>query len=87
MDRVLDFGSQYNQLIARRVRELKVFSEIVPHDIRAEQVLQRGAGEETVKQAAPVATNVAPLPAGRRVAKVVYVRDRLVNSVLSKEKQ
>jgi GMP synthase (glutamine-hydrolysing) len=45
MDRVLvlDFGSQYNQLIARRVRELKVYSEIVPHDIRAEQVLERGA--------------------------------------------
>lgn len=35
---VLDFGSQYNQLIARRIRENKVFSRIVPHDITAEEI-------------------------------------------------
>ena len=33
---ILDFGAQYAQLIARRVRELKVFCEIHPHDISEE---------------------------------------------------
>ncbi|MFL5828598.1 MAG: glutamine-hydrolyzing GMP synthase [Solirubrobacteraceae bacterium] len=38
---VLDYGGQYSQLIARRVREYGVFSELLPHHVGPEEVARR----------------------------------------------
>lgn len=40
---ILDFGSQYSQLIARRVREAGVFCEMYPYDIDAQRIKEFGA--------------------------------------------
>jgi GMP synthase (glutamine-hydrolysing) len=40
---VLDFGSQFAQLIARRVRELNVYSELLPFDTSLQAIIDRGA--------------------------------------------
>ena len=37
---VLDFGSQYNQLITRRLRDFGIYSELLPHDISMDQIRQ-----------------------------------------------
>ncbi len=39
---VLDFGSQYNQLISRRIRECGVYSELLPHTTTSKEIVEMG---------------------------------------------
>src|SRR5215216_5519941 len=59
---VVDFGAQYAQLIARRVREAHVYSEIVPHTITADElVARRPAG--VIFSGGPASVHVEGAPA------------------------
>lgn len=46
---ILDFGSQYTQLIARKTRELKVYSEIHPYDISIKKYIKESSKNYSVK--------------------------------------
>jgi GMP synthase (glutamine-hydrolysing) len=61
---ILDFGSQYTQLIARRVRELHVYSEIHPFDVGLD-VIRRLAPDGIILSGGPASVyeSDAPMPA------------------------
>jgi GMP synthase (glutamine-hydrolysing) len=76
---ILDFGSQYTQLIARRVRELGVYCEIHPWDVGDEAVRAYGArgvilsgGPESVTQAGAPAAPAAVFELGVPVLGICY---------------
>ncbi len=58
---VVDFGAQYAQLIARRVREAHVYSEIVPHSITASELAARKPAG-LILSGGPKSVNIAGAP-------------------------
>ena len=58
---ILDFGSQYTQLIARRIRELHVFSEIVPFSLAASEI-RRQAPKGLVLSGGPASVYAPDAP-------------------------
>lgn len=58
---VVDFGAQYAQLIARRVRELSVYSEIVPNRITAAEIAER-APAAIILSGGPASVHVEGAP-------------------------
>jgi len=76
---ILDFGSQYTQLIARRVREVGVYSEILPHDadlsamaaLHPAGIILSGGPESVGAEAAPV-INEAVLAMHKPILGICY---------------
>jgi len=76
---VVDFGAQYAQLIARRVREADVYSEIVPHSMPASQMLAKNptaiilsGGPSSVYAEGAPSFDAAVLEAGVPVLGICY---------------
>jgi GMP synthase (glutamine-hydrolysing) len=76
---VVDFGAQYAQLIARRIREAHVYSEIVPHDMPVAEMLARrpkaivfSGGPKSVHVEGAPAVDPAVYDAGPAVLGICY---------------
>ncbi|MDQ1482616.1 MAG: hypothetical protein QOF35_692 [Actinomycetota bacterium] len=85
---VVDFGAQYAQLIARRVREANVYSEVVPHTMSVAEMLAKrpaavvlsGGPSSVYAQGAP-ALDVALLTAGVPVFGICYGFQAMVQAL------
>ncbi len=85
---VVDFGAQYAQLIARRVREAALYSEIVPHDMPVGQMLARepaavilSGGPSSVYAEEAPGLDVALLEAGVPVLGICYGFQAMVTAL------
>jgi GMP synthase (glutamine-hydrolysing) len=85
---VLDFGSQYTQLIARRLRELSVYSEIWPPDTPAQKIRARGpvgiilsGGPKSVSDAGAPKCDPELFDMGRPVLGICYGMQLMTSSL------
>jgi len=85
---VVDFGAQYAQLIARRVREANVYSEVVPHTMSVAQMLARdpaaivlSGGPSSVYAEGAPSLDVALLTAGVPVFGMCYGFQAMVQAL------
>jgi GMP synthase (glutamine-hydrolysing) len=85
---VVDFGAQYAQLIARRIRECHVYSEIVPHDSRPEDLSARqpsaivlSGGPASVYEPGAPALNRALLDLGVPVLGICYGQQAMARAL------
>jgi GMP synthase (glutamine-hydrolysing) len=76
---VLDFGSQFTQLIARRLRELSVYSEIVPFDTPMSEIVRRrpvgiilSGGPKSVSEAGAPKCETAVFDGGVPILGICY---------------
>ncbi len=59
---ILDFGSQYTQVIARRVRECSVYSEILPHTTKASEIAADGTVKGIILSGGPASVYAPKAP-------------------------
>ncbi len=85
---VIDFGAQYAQLIARRVREAKVFSEIMPHTASIEAIMAKrpsaivlSGGPQSVYAAGAPAVDPALFAQGVPVFGICYGFQAMANAL------
>ena len=69
---VLDFGGQYNQLVARRVRECNVYCEVHPYTLSLDKIREMNLRVSSLQVVPTVYTERIPPDARKRYSKWVF---------------